>query len=177
MWVSTQYSVLALKLFLTLLDIGKMVVCCRCNGDGKCKNCSCVKEGKNCSNCLQSRREKCLNMVHPPAPTTTPAQSPSAGIQPSTIAHALPQTSPTSVSTSVSSLLPTSSLLCPVSVQQPAATPSNAHLLPPPCPVVQRSFVWGDRDSVTFTDELSTAYSEVVHWKSNILWAEVVSSL
>ena len=28
--------------------------------------------------------------------------------------------------------------------------------------------MWGDHDSVTFTDALSSAYSEVVHWKANI---------
>ena len=28
--------------------------------------------------------------------------------------------------------------------------------------------MWGDHDSVIFTDALSSAYSEVVHWKANI---------
>ena len=135
------------------------MLCCRCNGNGKCKNCSCVKEAKKCSNCFTSRRGKCLNIAHPRAPMTMLAQSPSADIQPSTVAQASPQTSSTSVSTSVSSLPPTSPLLCPVSVQQPTATPSNTHLLPFPSPVVQRSFLRGDRDSVTFTDALSSAYS------------------
>ena len=149
------------------------MVCCRCNGDGKCKNCSCAKEGKNCSNCLLSHRGKYLNIVPPPAPTTMPAQSPSAGIQPSTVAQASTQTSPTSFSTSVSSLLPTSPLLCPVSVQQPVATPSNAHLLPPPCPVVQRSFHASLMTCLLPTLKLFTGKPTSLRY----LWAEVVSSL
>ena len=35
--------------------------CCKCNGSGACKNCSCVKAGNACSNCLPSRRNGCHN--------------------------------------------------------------------------------------------------------------------
>jgi len=39
--------------------------------------------------------------------------------------------------------------------------------LPPFQPVVQPNFVWGTRDASSFTDDLSSAYQEIVHWKKN----------
>ena len=36
-------------------------MCWRCNSAGRCKKCSCVKEGRACSNCLPSRRGSCCN--------------------------------------------------------------------------------------------------------------------
>ena len=38
------------------------VICCRCNASGRCKNCSCKKAGKECSNCLPCRRGHCENL-------------------------------------------------------------------------------------------------------------------
>ena len=35
--------------------------CCRCNGSGRCKNCSCVKAGRACVDCLRRKRHGCLN--------------------------------------------------------------------------------------------------------------------
>ena len=46
-------------------------------------------------------------------------------------------------------------------------TPDNAHHLPPPLPMANPSFVWGDRDAETFMQSVTAAYSEVVHWKNN----------
>ena len=38
-----------------------MPVCCRCNGSGRCKACSCVKSGRSCVDCLPSRNGHCSN--------------------------------------------------------------------------------------------------------------------
>ena len=38
-----------------------MPVCCRCNGSGKCRNCSCSRSGKNCVDCQPSKRQRCVN--------------------------------------------------------------------------------------------------------------------
>ena len=35
--------------------------CCRCNRGGRCRNCSCQKEGKVCSSCLPGRMGRCEN--------------------------------------------------------------------------------------------------------------------
>ena len=39
-----------------------MPVCCRCNGSGRCNNCSCSKAGKLCVDCLPIRRGRCNNV-------------------------------------------------------------------------------------------------------------------
>ena len=42
--------------------------CCKCNGSGVCRNCSCVKACKACTNCLPSRRNGCFYPPPPPPP-------------------------------------------------------------------------------------------------------------
>ena len=38
-----------------------MPQCCLCSNRGRCQNCSFVKNGRLCSNCLPNRIEKCMN--------------------------------------------------------------------------------------------------------------------
>ena len=38
-----------------------MPIYCRCNGSGSCKNCSCKKASRSCSDCLPRRRGRCTN--------------------------------------------------------------------------------------------------------------------
>ena len=40
-------------------------MCCRCNGSGRCKNCSCVKNGSKCVDCLPARKGRCANRDNP----------------------------------------------------------------------------------------------------------------
>ncbi len=40
----------------------RMVVCCKCNRSGHCRNCACVKAGKTCQSCLPSRLIQCTNI-------------------------------------------------------------------------------------------------------------------
>ena len=48
-------------------------VCCRCNASGRCKNCSCRKANKLCSNCLPCRKGHCDNLpVTEADPENTP---------------------------------------------------------------------------------------------------------
>ena len=49
-----------------------MPVCCRCNGSGRCRNCSCSKAGKLCVDCLPQRKGRCCNESH--ASSQTPTQ-------------------------------------------------------------------------------------------------------
>ena len=44
-------------------------VCYRCNGQGKCKNCVCVKQGRVYINCLPSRVGGCQNLDVPALPS------------------------------------------------------------------------------------------------------------
>lgn len=41
--------------------------CCRCNGSGRCRNCSCVKAQRQCTNCLPKRKGTCSNTNSPHA--------------------------------------------------------------------------------------------------------------
>ena len=38
-----------------------MPVCCRCNGSGRCRGCSCAKAGRQCTSCLPLRKGQCCN--------------------------------------------------------------------------------------------------------------------
>ena len=54
-----------------------MPSCCRCNGSGRCKKRSCVKDGRLCTSCLPGRKGTCSNTteVHAHGRTTTPHPS------------------------------------------------------------------------------------------------------
>ena len=53
-----------------------MTLCCRCNAEGKCRGCVCVKSKRLCNNCLPSRKSCCSNTkqccIHPPCKHLTP---------------------------------------------------------------------------------------------------------
>ena len=55
-----------------------MPVCCRCNGSGRCRNCSCSKAGKPCVDCLPQRKGRCCNESH--TSSQTPIQPSSQNI-------------------------------------------------------------------------------------------------
>ena len=93
--------------------------CCRCNGLGTCRRCSCAKAGRLCENCLPGRKGRCANQ--PPirdssSIATTPA----------------PQ-----IDEQATTLPPTISLtsqFMPVSSQTPLPTTTWSVTPPQPCP-------------------------------------------
>ena len=158
-----------------------MVVCCRCNGDGKCKNCVCVKEKRTCTSCLPSRRGKCLNIKQPAASTTTPAQ-------PSTADRELPTHAAVTNATSSSPTTPPQSTTIASSTHpasgkslfnahSPTSPSSSSHTptapthssLPDYPPVMPPSFTWGSVSSADFSSMLDSIYNEVTHWRRNCL--------
>ena len=53
-----------------------------------------------------------------------------------------------------------------------APTPESVHPPPPSLlnpTIAEASFSWGNVDSATFIDHMNEAYSEVVHWKMNLV--------
>ena len=44
----------------------------RCNGSGTCARCECMKEGRECRNCLPLKKNRCLNS----SPTSQPSSQP-----------------------------------------------------------------------------------------------------
>ena len=55
-----------------------MSACCRCNGSGRCTNCSCKKAGRICINCLPSRKNHCGNQAPSELNRIYPGRSSSA---------------------------------------------------------------------------------------------------
>ena len=51
--------------------------CCRCNGNGRCRGCKCVREGRSCLNCTPGRNRRCENVaeanggISPPEPSVS----------------------------------------------------------------------------------------------------------
>ena len=58
-----------------LRQLQAMPMCCRCNGSGRCRNCSCSKAGKPCVDCLPRRKGRCCNERHTSSQTTTQPSS------------------------------------------------------------------------------------------------------
>ena len=50
----------------------RQMVCCKCNRSGRCKGCICVKEGRQCVNCLPGRLGLCRNGDAAPASSPRP---------------------------------------------------------------------------------------------------------
>ena len=48
--------------------------CCRCNGNGTCVRSDCTKEGRECRNCIPSKKNKCRNG----SPTSQPSSQPTS---------------------------------------------------------------------------------------------------
>lgn len=145
----------------------RMTVCCRCNGDGKCKNCVCVKAGKTCTTCLPARRGNCSNMRQPPGPDSapvrhpTPNEQPPPAVDPVTSRSTANSPQPTT-ETSLPMLPAVTTSAVPVAASQatplqPRLTPSNAHLLPPPQLLTSSTFKWGDYDSSSYSTSLFCA--------------------
>ena len=55
-------------------------------------------------------------------------------------------------------------------------TPISAQPLPSPSPLAASTFMWGTCDAMTFTNSLSAAYAEVVHWRKNLFPVPLGSS-
>ena len=39
----------------------RMVKCCKCNANGTCRNCACVKSGSTCTVCAPGEKDRCRN--------------------------------------------------------------------------------------------------------------------
>ena len=136
--------------------IYEMVVCCRCNGNGSCKNCACVRTKRLCTTCLPLRKGKCSNTKQ-----LTTAKSPASAFAQSPVS-----TDDSQPSISANTALPSNNL---VSLNnQLTNKPANNHdssglqsfttqirAQPPPfVSISQTPFVWVDYDSDSFSASL-----------------------
>ena len=152
-----------------------MAPCCRCNGAGKCVSCVCSRSDRQCTNCLPSKRGRCLNIERDSAPLGAPTDRHLH--VPADQEHSHSSISPdpvTVVSTLVHNVTVSTDDSTPgpgLGLQVPEATPPTpigAHLLPEPVPMADPSFVWGQLDAATFIHSVTSAYAEVIHWRQNI---------
>ena len=152
-------------------------VCCRCNASGRCKNCSCRKVNKQCSNCLPCRLSHCENL-----PTTNPEtqKTPKRTSQPVGIGNDLPEVTVETQVRETTSIPETQEILVsspPHSdvlesqaaheLREEDAETSVSHLPPFP-PSSDSTFCWGNVDGETFSCALNGIYDEIVHWKRNL---------
>ena len=112
--------------------------CCGCNRNGRCKNCSCVKEGKKCDSCLPHQTGKCFNLNREES-----SSEQSLELQPTESVRTQSDQPPVSCTT--------------VSDDKwPSPDPQTA------------AFRWGSLDGKVFSDLTAAAYDEVIHWKRNL---------
>ena len=144
-----------------------MPVCCRCNGSGRCKACSCVKSGTPCVDCLPSRNGHCSNLAEPSPngperPTLAPAYSVHSDTNSNVDNRRDEDAAPDfDVSIHDTSTQPTT----PPMVREGRNT---VYSLPPVEPMSEPNYHWNDIAGPEFTKVIEDAYNQIVHWKPNI---------
>ena len=143
--------------------------CCRCNDNGLCLRCRCVKSNTCCVSCLPLKRGHCQNDRPDLAQAIWPtdAGSVSVNLRSSGI--------PTAARPNPSTPLPLAS--SPPRVANPFSAASNhapnvssfTPSLPFPAPAAEPNFVWGTLDANSFQKIITKAYEEVVHWQKKFL--------
>ena len=145
--------------------------CCSCNRSGRCLRCACVQGRRNCDNCAPSYHNRCSKQLWITDRDVQESLTPTIGGHsrgyrgqqhffpdrrggpPDAFAH--------------------SAIVTPV--QAPIASPiiePSVPLSPPELPLYpllsQPAFTWGQLDGQDFTQAISAAYAEVVHWRRNL---------
>ena len=138
----------------------KMVQCCRCNGSGLCRNCSCVKAKRACYDCLPGRNDRCCNrasLITPcsPTPCSTTSVAPEVNTDASAALGLLS-------ATSLASLGSTGHFWGPQEEveESPQLEPTPGAVCPPlPSfkPASNSSFVWGECDSGVLVHQMNVA--------------------
>ena len=142
--------------------------CCKCNGSGVCRNCSCVKAGMACTNCLPSRRKGCRNPRNcqlMPGLVSTTSVGESAAPSTSTSADSLVSSSLGSGAGEAADPQLTPTPLTDDGIR-PTCQPVDNNL-PVHVPMTNPQFRWGELNAPAVTSLLDTAYKEVVHWRRN----------
>ena len=159
-----------------------MPQCCRCNGNGCCKGCVCVRCGKACINCTPSHAGRCENLESVAraetedrgpaddanAPVIVNGQLESHGQQASLMKNTPLLDNQTSGMESGMPLLDnqTPGMESATSHQQPN---TGRYEDPWPLPTCsQPDFQWGSHDGKAFCDMIDESYNDIIHWKRNI---------
>ena len=140
-----------------------MPVCCRCNGSGRCKSCSCVKSGRPCVDCLPSRKGHCCNNALPP--TTPAADDRRCALRSPTVntlgadnvldSQDVPGLRSFAVSANAGAIFDDV-------ITGPATTP-EVRTLPS-----FRTSSWGDLSGEESTKVIDDAYAQIIYWRPNL---------
>ena len=132
--------------------------CCRCNREGLCKGCLCIRAGHPCSGCLPGRLGQCWN----PAPTSVPPTIPVPVSTISDIKRAVP---PIGASPTLASSFPLSTCC---QTPEPTTRTQSSPSLPPFEPSADPSFTWGALSGIECARLISKCYDEAIYWKANL---------
>ena len=137
-----------------------MPVCCRCNGSGRCKNCSCSRSGTACTDCLPSKRGRCRNT----------RQEPTLASDLERTKHASQQMPAPDSDHEEGISQPRLMSASDPDLEQPqtAHTSEQVRALPQFNPMSCDNASWQTRTGREFSDAIEDAYSQVVHWKRNL---------
>ena len=146
--------------------------CCRCNGNGRCKGCVCVRNGKACTNCTPSHAGRCENRAtnaepedrdnttnvnvsipmngQPVNPTATEGEIDDGGAAP------LPDNQTSGMAAGMS--------------RPDNQTPPIADTLADPLPSqnMDPKFTWGTCGGLEMYNAITKIYDEIIHWRQNL---------
>ena len=173
-----------------------MPSCCRCNASGQCRNCSCKKSKKECTNCLPSRRGHCANILptdntkqltkHKPSSEDSSASDQADDASPppphcedASAADDFTPSQDTDLTPTVPSGVIAGSALnieagtmasdASSTPRSPGNTPAIVvNDLPAYKPSRTGIFKWGEIDGTIFARSIDTIYDGIVHWKLNL---------
>ena len=136
-----------------------MPLCCRCNGNGRCRDCKCKKASRHCINCLPSRKNQCVNLSKEDAgiPAETSEEIQDEEIQDSSLGNQ-------------SQVLQgnQSQILIEAGSNHDLSVLNAIPDLPDYQPLNDDVFMWGRLESSEFSLAVNGAYNEVVRWRYNL---------
>ena len=126
--------------------------CCRCNRNGRCRNCFCCKGRRRCVSCLTGRLGRCENYGASSAYDSEDNPTDSENDN-----DVLNDASPSSSSESLSNYSANVGV---------ADVPSCSFSFLPPFNVMcAPNFIWGDVPGESFVHSVTCCYDEAVHWR------------
>ena len=139
-----------------------MPVCCRCNGSGRCRGCSCAKAGRQCTSCLPLRKGQCCNATVSTRDTNIIIEEDNQTIQTGPIEES---------DSTLTSLIDAHQYIQEVTPILEDITITNGSNIPqlPTVNVVSCSTtMWGNLTGQEFSEAINSAYSQIVHWRPNV---------
>ena len=157
--------------------------CCRCNGNGRCKGCICVRGGKACTNCTPSRSGRCENfdgaatrngilLAEHEQPELTRMDEDHLNERMEMGEESAERYESLGMVVDESSPFPNNSIpnaefINAQSTNNPVPSMLPGTQLPPFEDAASPNFLWGEIDGESFAHEIECCYAEIVHWRQN----------